>query len=75
MSETNRPAEVQDFIDCARATGGFLILETWDCEKCGAECHTFHKFTEVMTCGNCGQRVPSRIPLYRFAMEQAANGR
>lgn len=70
----SRPAKIEDFIECARAIGGFLILETWDCE-CGAQCYEFHKFAEVITCGHCHRRAPSRIPLYRFAMEQAADNR
>lgn len=71
----DEPAELQDFIDCARKTGGFLILEAWECRNCGAECHNFHKFSEIVQCGNCGQKEPSKIPLYKFAWNEAVDGR
>lgn len=74
MSDGDRPAELDDFIDCARKTGGILILETWDC-PCGAECYQFHKFSEVVICGNCGQRFPSKVPLYKFAWNEAVDNR
>lgn len=60
-------------IEIGALNHGPLIFEAWKCEKCEVINWETHRFKEVLACGNCKQRIASKVPLYKFAMNEAAD--
>ena len=54
---------------------GPVIVEVWTCPGCRKPTYSLHAFCEVVSCVHCNHRIPSKVPLYRFAMEKAADER
>lgn len=54
---------------------GPLVFEAWRCVKCYVDAWAVHRFDEVISCGNCGHRHASAVPLYRFAVNEAAESK
>ena len=52
---------VLDAIIDATGVNGPLVIESWDCEHCHAECWCVHDFREVIVCQSCGQRHASAV--------------
>lgn len=48
-----------------KADHGPMVIETWECAKCGLLMWEAHRFSEVVSCGKCGHRTASKVPRYR----------
>lgn len=72
---TDREAYVALNAVIGRAKKGPLVVEAWDCPKCGVEAFIFHPMDESLPCGQCGHRVASKVWLYRFSAKAIADDR
>jgi len=73
MSRAHR--EVLDAFFSLAMDKGPHVFEAWKCAECKHEVFAFHRFVEAMNCPECGHRVASKVPIYKFAMEKAADDR
>lgn len=69
----NKYLAIAEVLDTCEASGGILIVETWECEHCHSNAFSFHKFEEVIDCGKCGHRRASAVPLYRQVTEECTD--
>jgi len=60
---------INALVEAVKAKGP-MVLEVWDCKKCGTENFVFHHFDETLHCSTCNLSRASKIDIYLSVRER-----